>query len=269
MADVSVSPSSSLPVDVRRRQILSAIVARGYVRVSDLTREYLVSDVTIRTDLDALAAEDERVARVHGGAMSTAPADGEASYEESVAAHRVQKDRIGIAAAALVSDGDTVILDVGSTTAAVATALLRRAELKDVTVVTNSLSHAITLEAGIPRLTVIVTGGTLRPRQHSLVEPYASGLFSGIHADIAFIGCTGVDASTGITNINLPESELKRAMVAASARVIVVADSSKIGHADSGIIGRVSDADLVITDAGASPKALELIKEAGVEVSIV
>ena len=262
--------TTSLPADVRRSIILDTIKRHGFVRVSDLTREYHVSEVTIRTDLEALS-RDTAVTRVHGGAMYTDDsADAEPSYEESIAAHTAQKRRIGAAAAALVRDGDTVILDVGSTTGAVADAIAARADLVDVTVLTNSLSHALTLEAAIPRLTVIVTGGTLRPRQHSLVEPYASALFAGIHADIAFIGCTGVDATTGITNVNLPESELKRAMVAASAHVVIVADSSKIGHTDSGIIGHIGAARTLITDeARTSRAALAAITATGIEVVTV
>ncbi len=262
--------ATTLPADVRRSVILDTVKKHGFVRVSDLTREYRVSEVTIRTDLEVLARE-AGVKRVHGGAMFTADyADNERSYEQSVASHVAQKRRIGAVAASLIADGDTIILDVGSTTGAVAEAIVARTELVDVTILTNSLSHALTLEAGIPRLTVIVTGGTLRPRQHSLVEPYASTLFHGIHADLAFIGCTGVHAATGITNVNLPESELKRAMVAASERVVIVADSSKIGHTDSGIIGHVTDASMLITeDDSQSRTALQAIKKTGIEVVTV
>lgn len=254
-----------LPAGVRRSVILDTLKRNGFVRVSDLTREYGVSEVTIRTDLEALASDPD-IRRVHGGAMYI-PGATEPSYEESLSARSAQKRRIGTAAATRISTGDTVILDVGSTTGAVAEAIVARTDLTDVTVLTNSLSHALTLEAAIPRITVIVTGGTLRPRQHSLVEPYASTLFTGIHADIAFIGCTGVTARTGITNVNLPESELKRAMVAAAERVIIVADSTKIGHTDSGIIGQVTDASTLITDADAGVRAaLKAIKKTGIEV---
>lgn len=262
------SKASTLPADVRRSIILDTVKKYGFVRVADLVREYGVSDVTIRTDLDLLTT-DTGIVRVHGGAMYAAPA-GERSYEESLTTRVAEKRRIGAAAAALIHDHDTVILDVGSTTGAVAEAIVTRTDLTDVTIVTNSLSHALTLEAAVPRLTVIVTGGTLRPRQHSLVEPYASTLFASIHADIAFLGCTGVDAATGVTNVNLPETELKRAIVGAARHTVIVADSSKIGHTDSGIIGRITAASTLITDeARAIRAALAEIRETGIEVITV
>ena len=253
-----------VPADVRRARIRAEVRARGYVRVSELTGEYGVSEVTIRSDLDTLC-RDEEISRVHGGAMYRAAT--EPSYEESLVTHADAKRRIGEQAAARIHSGDTVILDVGSTLGAVAEAIASRRDLRDVTILTNSLSHALTLEPTVPRNTVIVTGGTLRPRQHSLVEPYASGLFSNIHADVAIIGCTGVDAATGITNVNLPETELKRVMVAAARHVIVAADGTKIGRVDSGIIGPLEDATALITDSEtADPAALAAIAATGIEV---
>ena len=159
------------------------------------------------------------------------------------------KRRIGIAAAGLVESGDTIILDVGTTTAAVAVALAERQELRIVVVITNSLTIALTLEGSIPRLTVIVTGGTLRPLQHSLVSPYATRVLEDLRADMAFIGCTGLDPVNGVTNVNLPETELKRAMLTAAARTVIVADSSKFGRTDRGRIGPLDDVWTLVTEA--------------------
>ena len=102
------------------------------------------------------------------------------------------------------------------------------------TVITNGLTIALELEKAIPRFQVIVTGGTLRPLQHSLVEPLATTVLRELHADLAFIGCNGVHPANGITNINLPEADLKRVMVDAAERSIVVADGSKIGRTHLG-----------------------------------
>jgi DeoR family transcriptional regulator of aga operon len=242
------------PAAQRRTQIVALVGATGFARVAELSRGLGVSEVTVRSDLAALEREGA-VDRVHGGAVlrgmspRTEPAL-EPSFESARATWADEKRRIGVAAAALVESGSSVLLDVGTTTAAVADALLERDDLDDVVVITNGLSIALALEHAIPRFTVVVTGGTLRPLQHSLVAPYASVLLGRLHADLAVIGCTGVDARAGVTNVNLPETELKSAMVAAADRAVVVADPSKIGRADVGVVGALADFDLLITTAG-------------------
>lgn len=131
---------------------------------------------------------------------------------------------------AMITSGASVILDVGTTTTtAIARALAARTDLDQVVVVTNGLNIALELEPAIPRFTVLVTGGTLRRLQHSLVEPLATVLLERIHADLAFVGCNGIDVEHGVTNLNLPEQEIKTRMIASASRAIVVADSSKVG----------------------------------------
>ena len=159
-----------------------------------------------------------------------------------------------------------MILDVGTTTLAVARALLARTELTDVVVITNGLSIALELEPAIPRFTVIVTGGSLRPLQHSLVEPLAATVLGQVHADLAFIGCNGVDAERGVTNINLPEAGVKTLMLAAATRAIVVADGSKLGQVHLGRIGALTSFDTLVTDAAASADLLAPLRDAGLTV---
>ncbi|WP_084361775.1 DeoR/GlpR family DNA-binding transcription regulator [Herbiconiux solani] len=240
------------PAAARRVRLIELVSATGFARVAVLSRELGVSEVTVRSDLAALE-RDGVLDRVHGGAMLRGLADrSEPPFELARESSADQKQRIGRAAAALVESGSSVLLDVGTTTAAVADALLRRAEedgLEDVVVITNGLSIALALEPAIPRFTVVVTGGTLRPLQHSLVAPYASMLLTGIRADLAFIGCTGVDAAAGVTNVNLPETELKRAMLAAADRAVVVADPSKLGRTSLGVIGALDRFEQLVTAA--------------------
>ena len=111
----------------------------------------------------------------------------------------MEKAAIGRRAADLVWPGATVVLDVGTTTTAVARALLQRTDLEGVTVVTNGLTIASELEAALDRFTVMLTGGTLRRMQHSLVDPMAGLLLDQVHADLAIIGCNGVDPHAGVT----------------------------------------------------------------------
>ncbi|TFD76967.1 DeoR/GlpR family DNA-binding transcription regulator [Cryobacterium fucosi] len=261
----------ALPPHQRRERIQMLVDERGFVRVSELRAAFGVSGVTARSDLDALEAAGS-LQRVHGGAVP-APTAGtgarpnrESSFEEALAASVLPKQQIGVLAASLVASGQSVILDVGTTTLAVARALLARTELTDVVVITNGLSIALELEPAIPRFTVIVTGGSLRPLQHSLVEPLVQAVLGQVHADLAFIGCNGVDAERGVTNINLPEAGVKTLMLAAATRAIVVADGSKLGQVHLGRIGALSAFDTLVTDADASAGLVAPLRDAGLTV---
>jgi DeoR family transcriptional regulator of aga operon len=237
------------------------IEERAFARVSELSREFGVSTVTVRNDLDALETEGG-IRRIRGGAMPWDAASWDAGplrerpFEEAAVEAAEAKARIGAAAADLLEPGMSVLLDVGTTAAAAARALLRREDLRDLTVITSGLSIALLLEAAIPRLQVVVTGGTLRPLQHSLVAPLAGLVLGQVHADLALIGCNGVAAEAGVTNINLPEAEVKAAMIGAAARTVVMADGSKIGRVHLGHVAEASAVDVLITDPTAPEAAL-------------
>ncbi|MEO6309365.1 MAG: DeoR/GlpR family DNA-binding transcription regulator [Leifsonia sp.] len=277
MAAQSTHPETDAPIEreiipaaVRRERIARLVDERGFVRVSELRTTFGISGVTARADLDALEAAGA-VTRVHGGAMSAQRGRGssavrEQSFEESLEASVIPKQQIGALAAALVVSGQSIILDVGTTTLAIARALVERTDLTDVVIITNGLSIALELEPTIPRFTVIVTGGSLRPLQHSLVEPLASTILASVHADLAFIGCNGVDAEHGVTNINLPEAGVKSLMLGAARRAIIVADGSKLGQAHLGTIGPLGAFDTLITDAAAPVFELDLLRETGLTV---
>lgn len=243
----------------------SVIRGRAFVRVADLSSMFGISEVTVRSDLDALA-ERGLVGRVHGGAMGRSPHRLERSFEETQGEFAAEKDHIGRAAAQLVADGDTIILDVGTTTAAVARALVARAELRGVIVFTNALNVAIELEAATPPLTVVVTGGTLRPLQHSLVDPLGALILERITVNTVFLGCNGVDPTGGITSTNLPEGEMKRRMLKAARRRVVVADGSKVGEVELAHLCGVDDVDALVTGESADAYVCEALRERGVEV---
>lgn len=241
------------------------IADRGFVRVSELADVFSVSEVTVRSDLAALDDGND-IRRVHGGAVPRGARARESSFEESLEASAQAKQAIGRLAASLVSSGQSILLDVGTTTLAVAQALKQRTDLEDLVVITNGLHIALELESEIPRFTVIVTGGALRPLQHSLVHPLARAVLDQVHADIAIIGCNGVDVAGGVTNVNLPEAEVKQLMVAAAGRVIVVADASKLGQVSLGTIASLDQVDLIVTSDGADPALVADLSAAGVEV---
>ena len=247
----------------RREQMLAAIQERHFLHVRELSGRFGISEVTVRSDLDALASRGD-VHRIRGGAIPR-----ERPFEESETTHASEKVAIGRAAAELVRDGESLLIDVGTTTAAAAHALAARADLDGVVVFTNGLKTALELEPGHPRISVVLLGGTLRPLQHSLVDPLATLILEQITAQTLLLGCNGVDVHGGVTNLNLPEAEIKKRMIAAAGRRIVLADGSKIGAVRLARLCGVEDIDLVITGESADPEAVTALREHGVEVRIV
>lgn len=256
----------SLNGAMRRRAILQALAERGQVGVSELADHLGVSVVTIREDLRGL--EDERrLIRTRGGALTvSSEARSELPLEMTARTNAAAKRAIGAAAASLVCDGSTIIIDVGSTTTALAENLPRT--LRDVTIITNAINIALTLES-LPGCSVVVTGGTLRPNQHSLVAPFGTFLLERLNADIAFLGCNGIDTARGVTNSNLAEAEIKRAMISSAARVVVLGDHAKLGRVAAAHIADLSRVDLLITDDEADGEVLDGLRDTGLEVRAV
>src|SRR4030095_14567819 len=252
--------------EVRQARMAGIIWDEGFARVRDLAGRVGGSAVTVRGPRPALGAR-ARVRRVRGGAVPPSGL-GERPFESSQWEAPVQKSSIGVHAAAMIGDGDTVILDVGTTTTATARALVLRTDLRDVTVVTNGLNIALELEPAAPRISVVVTGGTLRPLQHSLVNPLGTVLLERLRASVAFVGCNGVDPEVGITNVNLPEAEVKRAMLLAARRRVIVADGSKIGEVELAKVCDLEEVSLLITDPTADPEVLTEIAAAGCQVEV-
>jgi DeoR family transcriptional regulator, aga operon transcriptional repressor len=253
-------PRGPAELPATRRAALARLVAtRGFLRVTDAAEWFAVSDVTIRTDLDVLEAEGALV-RVHGGAMPTsALVPQESSIESTRDRDAAAKRAIGRAAAQLVASGESVYLDAGSTALAVAEALADRQELEHLVVVTSGLATALALERAIPRFSVVVTGGTLRPLQHSLVSPFAAPMLDALHLDWAFIGCNGVDSDAGVTNVNLPEAEIKSRVMRIARRAVAIADSSKLGKVELARIGAVDDFFALVTNGEFEAEGLQVV----------
>ncbi len=258
---------TGVPAELRHRRMADLVESAGFTRVTDLAGHFGVSTVTVRSDLAALEALGQ-LRRVRGGAVPVSLGVAEKSLELSATEQAREKVAIGTRAAALVSTGDVVVLDVGSTTTAIAEALMLRRDLRDVTIVTNALNVAMRLEAASDRISVIVSGGTVRPLQHSLVNPYATLLLEQLTAHLAFIGCNGVDATGGVTNRNVAEAEIKRAMVRASRRSVVVADGTKLGEVEVARVCAVTDVDLLVTDSTADPDIVAQLVAAGLDVDV-
>jgi DeoR family transcriptional regulator, aga operon transcriptional repressor len=260
-------PVGPAPARIRRDRLLAQLREHDFVRVADLAQRFEVSEVTVRSDLDALEARG-LLRRVRGGAVPRSAAPVERPFEEAEVAAAEQKRAIARAAAASVADGDTVVLDVGTTTTAIAQELAARGDLTDVTIFTSSLTIALALEPATPRLTVVVTGGTLRPKQHSLVEPLAGLVLASIRAGKAFLGCNGVDVDVGVTNVNLPETEVKKLIIRQSQQRVVVADASKLGQVALAHVCDLDDVDLLITSGDADPDLVAALRDTGLDVQL-
>jgi Transcriptional regulators of sugar metabolism len=248
-----------------RRAVISNILNQaGRCRVIDLARELAVSEVTVRQDLDIMEKQG-LLSRTHGGAILIAKSGFERSFQLEETAFRDEKARIGRAAAELVSDGETIILDVGTTVTEVARNLRMR---KGLTVVTNALNIAMLLE-DFPEITVLVSGGTLRAKQHSLVNPFGRFILERIRVDSAFIGVNGIEAQYGATNANIAEAEMKALFIKAARRRILVADSGKIGNVALAKVAALQEIDLLITDDAADPDEIARLQEKGLAVKLV
>lgn len=251
----------------RQQQILEILERDRSVEVLDLSETLAVSAVTIRTDLDSLAKRG-LLRRIRGGATAIQSARFERQVDLPSQNFTAAKESIGRAAAGLVHSGETIILDAGSTALAMALSLSN--DLKDLVVITSSLDIAIALEDH-PGASVVVTGGSLKRtgrnlRSRSLVPPFAGLLLEQLNADCAYLCCAGIDAERGFTNAHFQEVEVKRAMLRASRRAVVLGDRGKIGHVAGARIAEMSEIDMLVTDTKAIPADVAAIEAAGPSV---
>lgn len=248
----------------RRRKILQLTEREGRVVVKDLARRFSTSLITIRKDLEYLHRRG-RIERAHGGALPIdATALQDPTLREKERLHRNEKSRIAVAAVRLVSPGQVIILDSGTTSTAVARAVKG---IRNLTVITNAVNIASEL-AGTS-VEVILTGGALRPNSFSLVGPLAEESLRCVTADLLFLAVDGFDVQYGLTTPNLLEAKVNRVMIANARKTIVVCDSSKFGRRSLSLIAPTSAVHETITDDKIPPKYLRGLRQAGVKVITV
>ncbi|UWQ19110.1 DeoR/GlpR family DNA-binding transcription regulator [Jannaschia sp. M317] len=257
----------SAAVTPRHAYILDRLRAQPMVEVTTLAEELGVTAVTIRSDLDALDRK-QLLRRIRGGAMAVRPARFEPPADLPGQELDEEKARIGAMAARMVRSGETIILDAGSTAMALALALPD--DIHDVLIVTSSLDIAVALH-GHAGIVVLVTGGKLKKTgrnsaARSLISPFGTLLLEQINADCAFLCCTGIDAHRGFTNASLEEVEIKRAMLRASRRVVVLGDSGKIGHVAGARIADTAEVSTLVSDSGARPADVSALEATGLQV---
>ena len=261
MSELDPARKSALPAQ-RRSELVKVLEIKGQMSVSEISDYFNISEDTVRRDLDALAQKGA-LTRTHGGAVTiTALVHRDSPFLQRLNTCTAEKQRIAKAAAALISDGETLLINGGSTTR------LFAAELNQqyLTVVTNNLSVPGVLSTELIR-DIYVMGGQFRPEAQVTIGPIlAAGI--QISVDSAIIGVGGITAREGLTTTVLEEASMIAAMMAAARRTIVLADSSKLGKHSFAQIAGLAAMQILVTDAEPAEELAAALKEAGVELVV-
>ncbi|KVG25355.1 DeoR family transcriptional regulator [Burkholderia ubonensis] len=243
----------------RKKAILDMLRRDGQVLAGELSATFGVSEDTVRRDLRELAAEG-LLQRVHGGALPASPAT--APFAQRQDLESAAKRRIARRAAGMIAPGQVVIVDGGTTSALLVSQL--PADLR-ATVVTHSPSVAVTLVAH-PSVDVILIGGQLF--KHSIVTVGAAAMeaIARVHADLYFMGVTGVHPAAGLTTGNFEEAGIKRALAGRAAETVVLASSSKLNAASPFVIGELALAQTIVVEDATDAALTKPIEAAGVAV---
>lgn len=243
----------------RFHYILNKLHTNQKVLSSELSAELNVSEDTIRRDLNELS-QNGRLRKVHGGALPPSPAL--PSYKERESYAQQSKVEIAQKAVKLIKDGQIVILDGGTTTLQIAHLL--PAQLR-ITVFTNSLPIALLL-AEHPQVEVIVAGGKFYKRSQVTMGLETIETFRNVRADICFLGICSIHYEIGLSVPEREEAQVKRSMIAASAQVVALATTEKMGTAEAYVVEGLQALDVLITDMAPGNEILNLYRDKGVEV---
>jgi len=241
----------------RRRQLILEELSSGSAGVVELAQRFSVSEMTVRRDLARLTREG-KLTRVHGGAVRDRD---EPPFAEIAVERRSEKERIGRAAADLVGDGQTIMIDIGTTTLELA----RHLRDRRLTVITSNLAVVDALMPA-PTIELVVIGGVVRRNYKSLVGMLAEESLRSLAADIAFLGASGIRDDLSVMDTTIVEVPIKRAMMAASQRTVLLVDEKKFGMLGSVRICGPEELDRVVTDATPDHPGVRALAHAGVDV---
>jgi DeoR/GlpR family transcriptional regulator of sugar metabolism len=248
----------------REYEILERLKQHGRISVSELSQVFGISEATVRADLQSLATRN-LIVRTHGGAILASRGLADLSLATRQQQQIVEKTRIGQAAAAMVSDGEAIFLDISSTALAIAQHLTSHHR---VTVITNSL--AIVQELfDAPRVTVVMPGGTLDRETASLGGTNGLETLRKFNIQKGFFGVHGISPTEGLTAVSIEWGESKRMMVGMCRQVIAVLDGTKWGRVGLVSFAGLKDVDCIITDDQAPANLVEEVRALGIEVTLV
>ena len=248
----------------RRYEITKLLSENAKLLIPSLCEQFDVSPATIRNDLRALELKG-LLKRTHGGAIPASKAGFELATRNKEVEHIDEKRRMAAYAETLVEDGDTILLDTGTTTIELAKLLTSKYNL---TVVTNDIKIALFLEENTDA-SIFLLGGMLRRNFHNTMGMSAVQQVSGINVDKAFMATNGLCAEKGFTTPALDLANIKKAMIATAAMVVFMADSRKLGHVTFAQFAGLDDADRLVTDNGADADYINRLKEVNRHMDIV
>ena len=245
----------------RQRTIVERAREDGRVEVAQLAEDLAVTPETIRRDLSRLERLGQ-LKRVHGGAIPLDRLGFEPGVEARDVAMTGEKDRIAKAALAELPEEGAILLDAGTTTSRLAAAIPTDREL---TVVTNALNIATTL-AQRPNLSVLMVGGRVRGRTLATVDTWAASVLGDVFVDVAFMATNGLSVERGLTTPDPTEAAIKRLMIAAARRTVLLADHTKVGNDHLVRFADLADVDTLVTDGGLDPELRAELDETGLRV---
>lgn len=250
---------------IRRARILEIIEKEGQVFVEQLSNQFSVSQVTIRNDLGQLEHQNMLI-RARGGAIKTNQGQvaTDTPLSDKAKENFKQKQAIGKLASEMINDGETIILDSGTTTTEIARNLTKH---KGLTIITNALNIATILSEN-ESFNIFMPGGNLRHKSMSLAGVMAEESFKNFFCDKLFLGVDGFDTSYGLSTPNVEEAHLNQLMIKIAKKVIVVTDSSKFSHRRFAFIAPISRINTVITDPGISLDDINKIEKLNIQLLI-
>ncbi len=257
--------SSNRSTVSRRAKILEELETKGQVTVSELSKMFSISEVTIRNDLTHLEKQNMLI-RARGGAIKVKyyRMGIDPSISDKQKEYQKEKQRIAKAALKFIEDGDTIVLDSGTTTTEIAKNL---EQFKNLTIITNALNIAIILSE-YEGFNIYMPGGILRKRSLSLVGVLADENISKFYCDKLFLGVDGFDTTHGLSTPNSEEAHLNLIMMSVAKKVIVVTDSRKFLRRRFAFISPINSVHVVITDSGIREEDKNRLEKSGVEVVI-
>ena len=252
-----------LPTPERQKQILSLLARQRRLSVTEIVKQFSISEATARRDLESLTSQG-KAQRVHGGVIAVEHAPPELPIFERENEQLDEKIRIGRAAANLVADNETLFLGSGTTVVEVARNLR---EHKNLTVITNSLP-VLNILAGVNGITVISLGGMLRESELSFIGHITEQALIEVHADKVFMGTRGASLEHGFTNDYLQETLTDRAILKSGREVIMVADHTKVNRVSTVLLAPLNSIHTFVTDSGVDKKFVQVLKQQEIHVVI-
>jgi len=249
----------------RHNKIVEMVLENGQVTIADICKMFDVSEMTARRDLNTLDRQG-LLRRIHGGAITNLGRSYEPSFQTRAINNQDAKTKIGLKAAELIYDGDSIGLDVGTTTLEIVHGLVGKRNLTIVTSCLQIANKVVDLLSINIDARLILAGGIVRPRELSMIGPIPERVYQELHVDKAFIGIGGISLEDGLTEYNIEDTQIKKILIQSAREKIVVADGSKFGVTTFASVAPLNSVDKIVTDSSAPEDMIVKIREQGVEI---